>query len=471
MMMTNTSMTTDPALMTAGDLAERYRRHDLSPVEVVTAVFERIRRLDTRTNAFCHLDPEGALAAARAAEARYAKGEALSPVDGVPATIKDLILVKGWPTLRGSTLIDRDQAWAEDSPATARLREAGAILVGKTTTPEFGWKAVTDSVLTGITRNPWNLERTPGGSSGGAAVAAALGFGALHLGTDGGGSIRVPAAFTGVFGLKPSFSRVPAWPASPFAAVSHLGPITRSVADAAAMLNVIAQPDLRDGLALPPSGCDWLAELEAGVQGWRVGFAATINDEAVDPGVAATVEAAARLFERLGARLEPIELALPASGKLFRMLWQTGAAVLLDGFPEERRQAADAGLRAMAEAGRHYSATDYVTGLKQREALALIMDQLLERVDLILTPSVPIIGFGAGLNAPANGPYAGWTGWTPFSNPFNLTRHPAASMPCGFVQGMPVGLQLVGPRFRDDVVLRAARALETILPIALPALE
>lgn len=469
-MMTTISMTTDPALMTAIELAERYRRRDLSPVEVTQAVLDRIHRLDPRTNAFCHLDPAGALAAARAAEGRYAKGEARSALDGVPATIKDLILVKGWPTLRGSTLIDRDQAWDEDSPATSRLREAGAVLIGKTTTPEFGWKAVTDSVLTGITRNPWNLERTPGGSSGGAAVAAALGFGAVHLGTDGGGSIRVPAAFTGVFGLKPSFGRVPAWPASPFAAVAHLGPITRSVADAAAMLNIIATPDPRDGLALPPTGHDWRAGLEDGVQGWRIGFAATINGEKVEPGVAAPVQAAAALFERLGARLEPLTLSLPGSGKLFGMLWQTGAAVLLDGFPAERQQSVDAGLSVMAEAGRRYRATDYVAGLKQREALALIIDRLFEHFDLILTPSVPITAFDAGQNAPADGPYAGWTGWTPFSHPFNLTRHPAASMPCGFADGLPVGLQLIGPRFRDDAVLRAARALETIVPIALPAL-
>jgi aspartyl-tRNA(Asn)/glutamyl-tRNA(Gln) amidotransferase subunit A len=463
-------MTTDPALMNAVDLVRHYRNRTLSPVEVTQAVFDRIRRLDGKTNAFCHLDPDGAVTAARAAEARYGQGTPLSPIDGVPATIKDLILAKGWPTLRGSKVIARDQAWDQDAPATQRLREAGAVLIGKTTTPEFGWKAVTDSPLTGITRNPWNLERTCGGSSGGAAVAAALGLGALHLGTDGGGSIRIPAAFTGIFGLKPSYGRVPAWPSSPFAAVAHLGPMTRSVADAARMLTILARPDGRDSYALPYDARDWSIGLEEGVAGWRIGYARTINAEAVEPGIAAAVDAAARRFEDLGAHVEPFELSLPGTPQTFGTHWLAGAAALLDTFTPEQRQAIDPGLQGMAEAGHKLSATDYLAAVKAREACAGAVNQLFERFDLILTPSVPITAFEAGRNTPADGPYAGWTGWTPFSHPFNLSRHPAASIPCGFVAGMPAGLQLIGPGFRDDIVLRAARAFESVMPIVLPTL-
>lgn len=463
-------MTSDPGLMSATALAEQYRKGLISPVEATEAVLARIARLDTQTNAVCHLDPERALESARAAEARYRQGSWLSPVDGVPATVKDLLLTRSWPTLRGSTAVVRDQAWDEDAPTVARLREAGAVLIGKTTTPEFGWKAVTDGGLTGVTRNPWDLQRTCGGSSGGAAVAAALGFGALHLGTDGGGSIRVPASFTGVFGLKPSYGRVPAYPASPFAAVAHVGPITRTVTDAAQMLNILARPDIRDGLALPYEGRDWTIGLNDGVAGWRIGFGRTINDEAVEPGVVAAVEAAVARFEELGAHIEPLPLSMPSISHTFAIHWQAGAAALLDGFTPEQRQSIDPGLQAMAEAGRKIGAAEYVTAVKARETYALAVNRLFERYDLIVTPTLPITAFEAGRNTPASGPYANWAGWTPFTYPFNLTRHPAASIPCGFAQGLPVGLQLIGPNHRDEIVLRAARAFESLMPIVLPDL-
>jgi Asp-tRNA(Asn)/Glu-tRNA(Gln) amidotransferase A subunit family amidase len=251
------AVSADPADFSATELLRLYRTRQLSPAEVARAVLERIERFEPAVNAFCLVDPERAMQAARESEARWQRAQPQGLLDGVPATIKDLILTRGWPTLRGSLTTPREQPWDEDAPATARLREQGAVLIGKTTTPEFGWKAVTDSALTGITRNPWNTARTPGGSSGGAAVACALGMGALHIGTDGGGSIRIPAAFTGIFGLKPSFGRVPAWPLSPFGTLAHIGPMTRCVADAALMLNVLARPDGRDWFALPYDGRDY----------------------------------------------------------------------------------------------------------------------------------------------------------------------------------------------------------------------
>jgi aspartyl-tRNA(Asn)/glutamyl-tRNA(Gln) amidotransferase subunit A len=463
-------MSDDVALMSAAELAASFRKRRLSPVEATTAAFDRIRKLDGKVNAFCHLDEAGALDAARAAEARYHRGAWLSPIDGVPTTVKDLLLAKGWPTLRGSTLVKKDQAWEEDAPAVARLRAAGAVLLGKTTTPEYGWKGVTDSKLTGITRNPWNLARTPGGSSGGAAVAAALGMGALHIGTDGGGSIRIPAAFTGIFGIKASFGRVPAYPSSPFASVAHVGPMTRTVTDAALMLNVMAQPDMRDGYALPYDGRDWTVGIEGGVAGWRIGFAETINGEAVDPGVAAAVAAAVGRFTDLGAHVEPFELNLPGIAGAFSMHWLAGAATLLDSFTPAQQREIDPGLQGMAAEGRTFSATQYLGAVKAREGYTLAVNKLFERFDLILTPTLPITAFEVGHDTPASGPFAGWTGWTPLSHPFNLTRHPAASIPCGLVGGLPVGLQLVGPSFREDVVFRAARAFESVAPFKLPSL-
>src|SRR5579883_3373578 len=226
----------DIAFLSATELVEAYRRKSLSPVEVTKAILARIDRLEPKINAFVMVAHESALAEARASEARWMKGAPMGLVDGVPTTVKDILLTKGWPTLRGSTLIKRDQPWEEDAPTVARLREHGAVLLGKTTTPEFGWKAIGDSPLTGVTRNPWNLAHTPGGSSAGAAAAVAAGIAPLAVGTDGGGSIRIPGSFSGIFGIKPTFGRVPAYPPSYFGTVAHVGPMTRTVSDAALML-------------------------------------------------------------------------------------------------------------------------------------------------------------------------------------------------------------------------------------------
>src|SRR5215472_13603468 len=279
----------DIAYASAVALGDGYRTGTLSPVEVARLLFERLDALQPKINAFCVVDRDGAMAAARASEARWRRGEAVGPLDGVPATIKDLMPMRGFPTLRGSLLVERDQDWSEDAPAVARLREAGVDSLGKTTIAEFGWKALGDSPLTGITRNPWDLGRTTGGSSAGAAAAAAAGIGPLHLGSDGAGSIRIPCAFTGIFGLKPSFGRVPAYPLSPMGLLAHIGPITRTVADAALMLSVIAGPDHRDPYALPPESKNFLDGLEEGVRGWRIAYSPTLGFARVAPEIAAAV--------------------------------------------------------------------------------------------------------------------------------------------------------------------------------------
>src|SRR2546430_3300602 len=256
-------MSRDLCALSATELLDAYRKHELSPLEVTRAVLERIEKLNPVLNAF-NLVSDRALDDAKASEARWRAGQPKGLLDGVPASIKDIILTKGWPTLRGSKTVDPKGPWNDDAPVTARLKENGAVLIGKTTTPEFGWKGVTDSALTGITRNPWNPAKTPGGSSGGAAAALAAGMGALAVGTDGGGSIRIPCSFTGLFGIKASFGRVPAWPLSPFGTVAHVGPVTRSVTDAALMLNVLAQPDARDWYALPYDARAWPTRLDPG---------------------------------------------------------------------------------------------------------------------------------------------------------------------------------------------------------------
>src|SRR5438128_4473055 len=271
----------DLCSLTATELLDGCRKHDLSPVEVTRAVLERIEKFNPVLNAF-NLFSELALDDAKLSESRWLAGQPKGLLDGVPASIKDILLTKGWPTLRGSKTVDPKGPWNDDAPATARLREHGAVLLGKTTTPEFGWKGVTDSPLTGITRNPWNPKKTPGGSSGGAAAALASGMGALAVGTDGGGSIRIPCSFTGLFGIKPSFGRVPAWPLSPFGTVAHVGSMTRSVTDAALMLNVLALPDARDWHALPYDGGDYREGLEDGVRRLRIAFSPDLGYAKVD---------------------------------------------------------------------------------------------------------------------------------------------------------------------------------------------
>jgi aspartyl-tRNA(Asn)/glutamyl-tRNA(Gln) amidotransferase subunit A len=457
--------------LTATALLEGYRRRTLSPVEVTQAVLERIGALNAHLNAFC-LVSDRALEDARESEARWAAGQPKGLLDGVPVSIKDLILTKGWPTLRGSKTIDAKGPWNEDAPAVARLREHGAVLIGKTTTPEFGWKGVTDSPLTGITRNPWNPAKTPGGSSGGAAAAVAAGMGPLAVGTDGGGSIRIPCSFTGLFGIKPTFGRVPAWPLSPFGTVAHVGPITRDVADAALMLTVLAQPDARDWHALPYEPRDYRAALDRGVQGLRIAYSSNLGYARVDPEIAAIVRKAAEVFSGLGARLEEKHPGFESVEPLFRTHWFSGAAFLLKNFSAAQKKLIDPGLVEVAAQGESVTAGDVLEAQMKRGALGTHMNLFHRDFDLLITPTLAVPAFDAGREYPPTPDSKRWTDWTPFTYPFNLTGQPAATIPCGFTRsGLPVGLHIVGPRFADALVLRAAHAFESARPITLPDLS
>ena len=461
----------DLCLLGAAELVNLYRKKDVSPVEVTRAVLKRIEDLNPKLNAFCFLSQE-AISNAEESEARWLRGEPKGLLDGVPVSIKDLILTKGWPTLRGSKTIDPKGPWKDDAPATARLREHGAVLLGKTTTPEFGWKAVTESALTGITRNPWKPAKTPGGSSGGAVAAVAAGMGPLAVGTDGGGSIRIPCSFTGLFGIKPSFGRVPAWPLSPFGTVAHVGPIARNVADAALMLDVLSLPDARDWHALPYEARDYRTTLEHGVQDLRIAFSPDLGYAKVDGEVAVLVREAVKVFADLGARVEEKHPGFENPEPIFRAQWFPGAAFLLKDLSAEKRKLVDPGLLDMADQGKKFSMLEILDAQHKRGALGAHMNLFHRDYDLLLTPTLSITAFDAGKDVADSMLQKRWTDWTPFSYPFNLTQQPAASVPCGLTRaGLPVGLQIVGPRYADARVLRAARAFESARPFALPDLR
>ncbi len=464
---------TDLADCTATELLALYRSGHASPLETTRAVLARIDRLNPTLRAYSFVAADEALAAAKLSEGRWLRGEPCGPLDGVPASIKDLILTRGMPTLRGSRTVDPQQSWEVDAPAAARLREAGAVLIGKTTTPEFGCKGETNSPLTGITRNPWNPSKTSGGSSGGTASAVAAGMGPLSVGTDGAGSVRIPAAFCGNVGLKPSFGRVPAYPLSPFGTVAHLGPHTMSVQDAALMLTVLAQPDARDWTSLPPDARDYGIGLDDGIRGLRVAWSPTLGyARNVDPEVAAACAQAVRRLAELGAHVDAIDPGIEDPLEITCGLWFVGAWTLWNTLTAQQQAVTDPDFAAEAELGAGFSALDVQRLVLRRGALGSHMRQFMQRFDLIITPTVAVPAFEA---RPAGGgamTSETLLNWTPFSYPFNLTQQPACTVPCGLTAaGLPIGLQFVGPMFADALVLRAARAYESLRPTLRPAVH
>ena len=462
---------TDLTALTANDLLAEYAARTVSPVEVTRAVLDRIARVDPTINAFCLVDEERAMAQAAASADRWHRGEPCGPLDGVPTSIKDLVLTAGWPTLRGSRTIDPDQPWDVDAPATARLREDGAVLIGKTCTPEFGCKGETNSLLTGITRNPWDTSRTAGGSSGGSAAAVAAGLGPLSIGTDGAGSVRIPAAFCGNVGLKPSFGRVPTYPLSPFGTVSHLGPHTMSVRDAALMMNTLARPDARDWTSLPPQSVDHLAGLDDGIDGWRIAWSPALGYADVHPEVASACAAAVRELEAAGAHVEAVDPGIEDPLEITTGLWFMGSWTLWNTLTAEQQALTDPDFAAQAELGSRMSALEVQQLTLRRGALGSHMRQFMHGFDLLVTPAVAVPAFAARPAGSVPMTPQSMLGWTPFTYPFNLTQQPACTVPCGLTaDGLPIGLQFVGPMFADATVLRAARAFEQRRPAPRPAM-
>jgi len=454
-------MTDDIAYLPATRLLELYRMRELSPVAVAEATIRRLETYEAALNAFVLYDPQTALAGARASEARWQQGTPMGLLDGVPVAIKDTQLTRGWPRLVGSKTIDPNQRWHEDAPATARLRAAGAVFFGKTTTPEFGWKPTTDSPLSGVTRNPWDLERTPGGSSGGSAAAVLAGICPLAIGTDAGGSIRIPASFSGIFGHKPTFGRVALYPPSAFGDVSHVGPMSRTVADAALMLDAIKGPDSRDWYSLPDDGIAYRERVRQGsLKGKRVALSPTLGYAEPATAVRAAVEAAAKVFAELGAIVEPADPFVESPIETFQTLALAGFWALLRSMTPEQVAVMDPGLVETCRAGAAVTQERLVAALGKRAAVGAAVRQFFDRYDLLLSPTMPIPAAFAeprddGAPDPTN-----YRDWLTYTWAFNLTRNPSASIPCGFASGLPIGLMVTGALYDDLGVLQACHAYE-----------
>lgn len=459
-------MADDLCYTAALDLVALYRTKRVSPVEVAKVVLERIERLNPVLNCYCYCNHADVLDEARRSEDRWGKGEPLGLLDGVPVSIKDLLLTKGWPTLCGSRLINPAGPWNEDDPAVARLRESGAVLLGKVTTPEFGNSGITDSPLTGVTVNPWDTSRTTGGSSGGGVAAVAAGLGPLSVGTDAGGSIRTPSSFCGLVGLKPTFGRVAQYPDTDWGGISVSGPIARTASDAALLMAVIAQPDVRDGKCLPRDDRDYVAESAGGVEGFRVAFSPDLGFMPVTPVIASIVQAAAERFEELGAHVEEVDPPFDDPIEIFNTIWSPNiATALIARFSNDQLAKLGDETRDTLEEAKSISLDAFVEAERQRDLLVHRMRQFHEAYDLLLTPTSIVAPFETIHRMPPEWDTKRAWVWELPTFPFNFSRQPALTVPCGFTDSeLPVGLQIVGPIYEDARTLRAARAYQEAYP-------
>lgn len=444
-------------------LIEGYKHGDLSPVDVVKTSLALIEARNPELNAFREVDRDAALKQASKSAERWARECPIGVLDGIPISVKDTLMVRGFAFRQGSRATSPLPA-TESAPCVERSVEQGAIVLGITTCPEFGNGSISVSPLTGITRNPWNLSRHAGGSSGGAAASVAAGMVPVALGSDAGGSIRTPSSFCGVVGLKASTGVVPSFPYNVGGVLSSPGAITRCVKDSALMLNVLTDADVRDPESVPSSTVDYIAGLEMGVQGLRIALSPTLGYAVdVDPEVTDSVLNAGKIFESLGAVVEIADPGFKDPVNTLLTLLRSGYAHLLGNLPPEGMSVLSPSLREAIEMGRQISLEEYLQAHDVRRDLSRHMTRFHQQFDLLVTPTVSVVAFDAEHAVPplfASGDNS--RGWNPFLYPFNITRQPAISLPCGLnKEGLPMGLQIVGPRYREATVLRAAHAFES----------
>jgi aspartyl-tRNA(Asn)/glutamyl-tRNA(Gln) amidotransferase subunit A len=448
--------------MTAGELAAGLRRKDFSSVDIARRSLERLAETEKALNAFVHVDEKGALKAAEAADLARRRGED-GPLLGIPISVKDLIDVAGMPCSFGS-LTMRDYVPAEDAPSVARVRRAGAVILGKTTTSEFGYRGYTKSLVHGNTANPWDLGRTPGGSSGGAVASVAAGVTSVALATDGGGSIRSPCSFTGLVGIKATFGRIPVWPASATPTLAHVGPVARSVEDAAMLLRIAAGADIRDPFSLyPPIGAERPA---SGVPVLRVAFSPTLGYAAPDEDVLETVTAAVTKLEKIWPKIEIVDAVCSDPAEILATEFIGGCSARLGDAVDLTPDLIDPPLLAAIREFRGIGSDRYGRIMRRRIEHRETLRRFFERFDILLTPTTPCIAWEIDRGLPPGHETA--KVWSYYTYPFNLGHQPAGTLPCGFGrEGMPVGLQFVAPLLREDDLVAAMREAERVLDTAI----
>ena len=456
--------------MSACDMVDAIKRQEITSQEITETIIERIEKINPIINAYCTPTFDLAREIAKEADGTVKKGEKLGLLHGIPISIKDEIDTKGIRTTQGSRILE-NYIPNEDHIAVKRLKDAGSVILGKTNLPAFGYKGVTDNLIFGATKNPWNLERTSGGSSGGAAAAVASGLGPLAIGSDGGGSVRIPSSFCGVYGLKPTYGRIPDTDMRELGylgTLCHLGPIVRYVRDAALMLDVMAGEDDSDRNSLPKPNISYLDKLEETPRKLKIGYSLDLGfARIIDPEVERLVLDAAQKFEKLDWSVEKSKIKIKSPEFTFWIIWASGFAYYLKPYLEEWGDKIDPGLVETAKIGMTYSSEDIIKAQIQREAVYERICQHFKNYDLLITPTLACPAFELGLShaTEIDGKKVGPGAWTPHTFPFNMSGHPAASIPCGWTSdGLPIGMQIIGKRFDDLTVLQVSNAFEEIAP-------
>jgi aspartyl-tRNA(Asn)/glutamyl-tRNA(Gln) amidotransferase subunit A len=454
--------------LTVAQAMELLANQSLTAEELMSECIETIRKKNPSINAFSDIYLEEAFETARDCDLDTKNGRCRGPLHGIPVGVKDLFLTSGRRTTRGSVAF-REFVPNENAPIIDRIESAGAIVIGKTTTTEMGWSGSSVSELYGPTRNPWNTKLTSGGSSSGSAAAVATGMVPCALGSDGGGSVRIPASFCGIFAMKGSLARIPTYPWSPTEMLSHAGPLTRTATDSAILFNLLKGPDPRDHLALPDDGLDYL-QCCIDRENVKVAFAPTLFGVDIDSEVAkAVAESVSRIEQCFGIKVEIVEPKWNDPIDIFETLWVAGRGIFYRDQNSDLENGFGEGFRNLIRASQGYTLANYLNAIKARAEFATLIHLFFEDYDFLLLPTVPILPFDAELEAPKNMPGKSeilpWTGWTPFTYPFNLSGNPAASMPIGTSsEGLPIGLQIIGRRHTDHSVLSFCRAFEEFDP-------
>lgn len=448
------------AFKTAEDLIAEVRDGHAAPSDIARSVLDDIQVLDGSLNCFASLNPDDVMAQASVLDGRLAKGETLGPLAGLPVSVKDLIVAKGHPTAFGS-LTMKGNVVDLDASVVERLRAAGAVILGKTTTSEFGCKAVGDSPLTGITSNPWNTDKTPGGSSCGAAALVAAGLTPVAIGTDGGGSIRIPASLTGLVGFKGHYGRVPAYPAAAVPTLIHIGPLSRRVRDAALMMSVISGFDERDPFSIAGPKPDYLGACERWSKGLRVAYSPTLGYARPDPQVTEIVEAGLGRLEAAGCDIDVVEHVFDDPVEIWKTEFYSGVGTRLKTAMETRRDDLDPAVAGALESIYSLSVTDYYERVFERFQFRDRVRAFFEEYDILATPALPVTAFDVGRNVPPGHEDRDAVSWGYYSYPFNLTGQPAISVNAGFdADGLPVGLQLVARPYAEETLFSLAAAFE-----------